>query len=111
LILAEDTRKQRGEFTLRYVFELAGADVFVVASAFVPEDDRVFPSLATRSYLASRFEREIHDLFGLLPVDHPDLRRLPLHQFWPADYHPLLKDAAPPGEFVDVGLYPFRRRN
>src|SRR6266567_6355147 len=92
LILAEDTRAQRGEFTLRYIFELEGADVFVVASSFVPEDDRVFPSLATRWYLASRFEREILDLFGLSPVGHPDLRRLPLHQFWPTDYHPLLKN-------------------
>jgi Ni,Fe-hydrogenase III large subunit/Ni,Fe-hydrogenase III component G len=110
LMLAEDTRKQRGEFTLRYVFELEGADVFVVASAFVPEDSRVFPSLATRWYLASRFEREMHDLFGLLPVAHPDLRRLPLHQFWPGDYHPLLKGASPPSAFVDDGTpYPFRR--
>ena len=110
LILAEDTRSQRGEFTLRYIFELEGADVFVVASAFVPEDDRSFPSLATRSYLASRFEREILDLFGLLPIDHPDLRRLPLHQFWPSEYHPLLKDASVPAEFVDDGTpYPFRR--
>ena len=101
--------RSEGGFTLRYIFELEGADVFVVASAFVPEDDRTFPSLATRSYLASRFEREILDLFGLLPVGHPDLRRLPLHQFWPADYHPLLKDASPPDKFVDDGTpYPFR---
>jgi Ni,Fe-hydrogenase III large subunit/Ni,Fe-hydrogenase III component G len=110
LILAEDTRKQRGEFTLLYVFELEGADVFVIASAFVPEENRVFPSLATRSYLASRFEREILDMFGLMPVDHPDMRRLPLHQFWPAEYHPLLKDASPPEQFIDDGSpYPFRR--
>src|SRR6266545_1324222 len=72
LILAEDTRAERSGFTLRYIFELEGADVFVIASAFVPDDDRAFPSLATRSYLASRFEREILDLFGLLPADHPD---------------------------------------
>ena len=109
VILAEDTRAERGGFTLRYIFELEGADVIVVASAFVPDDDRAFPSLATRSYLASRFEREIRDLFGLLPFDHPDLRRLPLHQFWPAEYHPLLKDASPPGAFIDDGTpYPFR---
>jgi Ni,Fe-hydrogenase III large subunit/Ni,Fe-hydrogenase III component G len=109
LILAEDTRKQRGEFTLRYIFELEGADVFVIASTFVPEGNRSFPSLATRWYLASRFEREILDMFGLQPIDHPDLRRLPLHQFWPADYHPLLKGASPPDEFVDDGTpYPFR---
>jgi Ni,Fe-hydrogenase III large subunit/Ni,Fe-hydrogenase III component G len=109
LILAEDKCAEGGGFTLRYIFELDGADVFVVASAFVPEDDRTFPSLATRSYLASRFEREIFDLFGLEPVEHPDLRRLPLHQFWPAAYHPLLKDASPPDRFVDDGTpYPFR---
>ncbi|MEW6209945.1 MAG: NADH-quinone oxidoreductase subunit C [Acidobacteriota bacterium] len=110
LILAEDTRARRGAFTLRYIFELEGADLFVVASSLVPERDRAFPSLATRWYLASRFEREILDMFGLLPADHPDLRRLPLHQFWPAEYHPLLKDARQPDEFTDDGTpYPFRR--
>ena len=110
LVLAEDDRPGRGEFTLRYIFEIEGADVFVIASAGVPEADPVFPSLATRSYLASRFEREILDLFGLTPTAHPDSRRLPLHQFWPADYHPLLKDGSPPTEFADDGTpYPFRR--
>ncbi|MGH9761048.1 MAG: NADH-quinone oxidoreductase subunit C, partial [Blastocatellia bacterium] len=76
LILAEDTRTACGAFTLRYVFELAGADVFIVVSTTVPDGKRCFPSLATRWYLASRFEREILDLFGLFPDDHPDLRRL-----------------------------------
>ncbi len=110
LIVAEDTRAERGTFTLRYLFELEGADLLIVASAAVPEGDRRFPSLATRWYLASRFEREIHDLFGLVPTDHPDLRRLPLHQFWPAAYHPLLKDASPPAVFADDGTpFPFRR--
>ena len=110
LLVAEDTRAQANHFTLRYIFEFEGQDLFVIASAFVPADDATFPSLATRSYLASRFEREIHDLFGLTPTEHPDLRRLPLHQFWSAEYHPLLKDATPPREFVDDGTpYPFRR--
>lgn len=110
LILAEDTRDRARAFTVRHIFELEGADVFVVASALVPADDPAFPSLATRWYLASRFEREIHDLFGLVPAGHPDLRRLPLHQFWPADFHPLLKDSVAPAEFVDDGTpFPFRR--
>ncbi|MDE2484852.1 MAG: NADH-quinone oxidoreductase subunit C [candidate division NC10 bacterium] len=110
LIVAEDTRAARGTFTLRYLFELEGVDLFIVASVAVPEDDRRFPSLATRWYLASRFEREIHDLFGLVPTGHPDLRRLPLHQFWPTAYHPLLKDASSPPAFADDGTpFPFRR--
>ncbi|HWP45388.1 MAG TPA: NADH-quinone oxidoreductase subunit C, partial [Blastocatellia bacterium] len=110
LILAEDTRAAQGAFTLRYIFELSGSDVFVIVSATVPEADRTFPSLATRWYLASRFEREIHDLFGLFPTDHPDLRRLTKHQFWPADYHPLLKDSIARSGFTDDGTpYPFRK--
>lgn len=109
MIWAEDTRAQQGVFTLRYLFELEGTNGFILLTVSVPDDRRTFPSLATRWYLASRFEREIHDLFGLVPSDHPDLRRLPLHQFWPADFHPLLKDAVPPPEFVDDGSpFPFR---
>lgn len=110
LMVAEDTRARDGSFTLRYLFELDGQDLFVIASTMVPADEPVFPSLATRSYLASRFEREIHDLFGLVPRNHPDLRRLPLHQFWPESYRPLLKDAPQTIEFVDSGSpFPFRR--
>ncbi|MDE2059827.1 MAG: NADH-quinone oxidoreductase subunit C [candidate division NC10 bacterium] len=110
LIVAEDTRAERDTFTLRYLFEIESADLFIVASVTVPEGDRRFPSLATRWYLASRFEREIHDLFGLVPTGHPDLRRLPLHQFWPTAYHPLLKDASSPPAFADDGTpFPFRR--
>jgi Ni,Fe-hydrogenase III large subunit/Ni,Fe-hydrogenase III component G len=110
LIVAEDTRLEIGGFTLRYIFALEHGAELVIASVTVPADDRVFPSLATRWYLASRFEREIHDLFGLVPSGHPDLRRLPLHQFWPADYHPLLKNVGARENIFDNGAaYPFRR--
>ncbi len=110
LIVAEDTRLEARAFTLRYIFQVDGAAGIVIASVTVPVEDPTFPSLATRWYLASRFEREIHDLFGLVPAGHPDLRRLPLHQFWPGNYHPLLKDAAFRQDFFDEGeAYPFRR--
>ncbi len=109
LILAEDHRSSGAGFVLRYIFELDGRDEFVVASVNLPEEQKTFPSLATQSYLASLFEREIHDLFGLKPEGHPDLRRLPLHQFWPAAWHPLLKDA-PDASFADDGTpFPFRQ--
>ena len=110
LIVAEDTRAELNGFTLRYVFELPDKDLFVVVSVLLPQGQNFFPSLATRWYLASLFEREIHDLFGLSPSDHPDLRRLPLHQFWPDGYHPLLKDAARPEKFEDDGRpFPFQQ--
>ena len=110
LLVAEDTRAEGVGFTLRYVFQLPGRDMFVIASVPLDAGERSFPSLATRWYLASLFEREIHDLFGLEPSRHPDLRRLPRHQFWPADYRPLLKDAQTPLNFHDKGEpFPFQQ--
>ena len=37
-------------------------------------------------------EREARDLLGIVPVGHPDPRRLVLHERWPRGYHPLRKD-------------------
>src|SRR5712691_2502942 len=109
-LAAADTRDRSGDFTLAYGF--APPALRPRALVLVPVDPAVpsFPSLATRSFAASRFEREIHDLFGLTPLGHPDPRRLALHQFWPEAYHPLRRDTAPRGDFADAGQpFPFRR--
>lgn len=107
LVFAEDNRSQAGGFTVRYVFELPGLDVLVLLTVQLDDGQMVFPSLAGRSSLAGLFEREIHDLFGLVPLNHPDLRRLFLHPFWPDEYHPLVKGAASP-PFRDEGdPFPF----
>ncbi len=110
LLLGNDRRGDRGCFDLVYLFAHPGEYWFVEMTAGVPEDDPRFPSLALRCYPASRYEREIHDLFGLLPVGHPDLRPLVKHGFWPADYHPLRKDSPVSREFADDGRpFPFQR--
>jgi Ni,Fe-hydrogenase III large subunit/Ni,Fe-hydrogenase III component G len=112
LLAAADTRATTGAFTLVYRFATppGGPLLTVVVETSVPPRDPGFPSLATRSFAASRYEREIQDLFGLVPVDHPDPRRLPLHQFWPEGYHPLRQDAPAALDFGDDGRpFPFRR--
>ena len=48
LVVAEDTRLERGGFTLRYIFALDNAAELVVASVNVPAQDPTFPSLTTR---------------------------------------------------------------
>jgi NADH:ubiquinone oxidoreductase subunit C len=45
----------------------------------------IFPS-------ANLFERENHDLFGVEPTGHPDLRRLMLNEDWPEGEFPMRKD-------------------
>jgi Ni,Fe-hydrogenase III large subunit/Ni,Fe-hydrogenase III component G len=110
LIVAVDTRTASGDFAVRYAFAPPTHRPLVTARVSVAGREAAFPSLATRSFAASRFEREIQDLFGLTPVGHPDPRRLALHQFWPAGYHPLREDAGPPMSFADEGQpFPFRR--
>jgi Ni,Fe-hydrogenase III large subunit/Ni,Fe-hydrogenase III component G len=71
-------------------------------------DPRV-PSLAALSFPAGRFEREMHDLFGITPTNHPLPQRLVRHFHWPTGWHPMLADAGDPPPFGDVdGPYPFR---
>ena len=67
------------------------------------------PSLARLSFAAGRFEREMHDLFGIVPADHPLPRRLVRHFHWPRGWYPMLTDAGDPPEFSSVdGPFPFR---
>ncbi len=85
-----------------------------------PPDDRVelevvldpgapaVPSLADLSFAAGRFERAMRDGFGVEPVGHPSPRPLSRHGHWPADYHPLRRDAGPrPPLASDTTPFPF----
>ena len=66
------------------------------------------PTLAALSFPASRFERELADLFGIEPLGHPQPRRLVLHQHWPDDWHPMRHGSTEPPEMVaDAGSFPF----
>ena len=110
LLTAADTRDATGDFTLVCVFAPPAATPTVTLLAAVPAAEPSVVSLATRSFAASRFERDTHDLFGIVPDGHPDLRRLALHQFWPGGYHPLRRDAGPREDLRDEGQpFPFRR--
>jgi Ni,Fe-hydrogenase III large subunit/Ni,Fe-hydrogenase III component G len=66
------------------------------------------PSLASVSFPAGRFEREMRDLYGITPVDHPLPRRLVRHQHWPQGWYPMRADAGPPPPFGSQDEpYPF----
>ncbi|MBD0747938.1 NADH-quinone oxidoreductase subunit C [Streptomyces sp. CBMA152] len=66
------------------------------------------PTLAQLSFPAGRFEREMRDLHGVVPLGHPLPHRLVRHFHWPRGWYPMRPDAgaAPPfGE--QEGPYPF----
>src|SRR6266487_765449 len=108
LMVANDRRADKGCFEIHYLFANDRANWFVHAANDIPPDNPTIESLATFYYPASRFEREINDLFGIEAVGHPDRRPLVRHAFWPETYYPLRKDAVPPERFEDDGTpFPF----
>ena len=94
---------------LRVVFVLlAGApDRRIELTIRVPAQDPQIPTLAHVSYPAGRFEREMHDLYGIVPVSHPMPRRLVRHGHWPAGWYPMRRDAGPFPGLTDFEPYPF----
>jgi Ni,Fe-hydrogenase III large subunit/Ni,Fe-hydrogenase III component G len=109
LMVGGDRRRDQGAFHIHYLFGQARENWFLHATTAVAAGSPAIPSLATLHYPASRFEREIFDLFGIRAVGHPDPRPLVRHGFWPSDYFPLRKDAQPP-EFHDDGqAFPFQQ--
>jgi len=86
VIVGEDVRDA---FLGNYVF--TGPKV-VVLQVRINRDNPEVPSLATMIPGAMVYERELKDLFGILPVGHPDLRRQAVPEDWPVGVYPLRKD-------------------
>ncbi len=110
-LFASDERKKKNAFEVRCVFlSTEFSKWFVVATEASAEDPR-FESLSRDMFSASLFERQIHEMFGIVPQGHPDLRRLHLHdEVWPKGFYPLRKDFTPPASFEgSPEPYVFRR--
>lgn len=71
-----------------------------------PGDPHV-PSLAALSFPASRFEREMRDLFGIQPDGHPAPRQLVRHPHWPGHWHPMRRQAGPRPALTAAEPFPF----
>ncbi|HRC43180.1 MAG TPA: NADH-quinone oxidoreductase subunit C [Nitrospira sp.] len=92
LLWAVDHRPREARYELCYLFTLAERKDWLLLATNLHGDEREFPSITPHLHAAKWYEREIRDLFGLIPVGHPDLRRLVRHEHWPKGSHPLKKD-------------------
>jgi len=86
VIVGEDVRDA---FLCNYVF--TGPRIVVLQVRTDREKPEV-PSLAGMIPGAIVYERELKDLFGIIPLGNPDLRRQAVPEDWPADVFPLRKD-------------------
>ncbi|WP_217555602.1 NADH-quinone oxidoreductase subunit C [Streptomyces sp. GbtcB6] len=91
-----------------YLFASGPPDTRVELNVRLASDRPEVPSLAHLSFAAGRFEREMRDLFGIVPQGHPLPRRLVRHFHWPRGWYPMHADAGPPPTFGEQeGPYPF----
>ncbi len=94
LVATDETAMPDGDFKVRYVFEPTTAnapDWFVTLLVSVDAACPEVPSLTTMIPAANWHEREMCDLFGIVPVGHPDPRPLVVHDGWPKGVFPLRK--------------------
>jgi Ni,Fe-hydrogenase III large subunit/Ni,Fe-hydrogenase III component G len=92
-----------------YLFTAPGPDRRVELHVPLDRSRPAVPSLARLSFPAGRLEREMHDLYGIIPEGHPLPRRLVRHFHWPRGWHPMLAAAGDPPAFGSTdGPYPFR---
>jgi Ni,Fe-hydrogenase III large subunit/Ni,Fe-hydrogenase III component G len=97
IVATDETAAPDGDLKVRYIFEPAarGArtqlDRFVTLLIGVDPARPEVPSLTTAIPAANWHEREMHDLFGIVPVGHPDPRPLVVHDGWPRGVFPLRK--------------------
>jgi NADH-quinone oxidoreductase subunit C len=80
-------------FEVLYHFLVNGTEITIRTSC--PKDDPSVESIINIFPGAVLYEREIHDILGIVPNGHPDLRRLVLPEDWVGGY-PLRKDWKPP---------------
>ena len=85
-----------------YLYTAADPDRRVELHLSVDRANPTVPTLAGQSFPAGRFEREMHDLYGIVPVGHPLPRRLVRHPHWPAGWYPMRRDAGPPPAFSEA---------
>ncbi|WP_024288528.1 NADH-quinone oxidoreductase subunit C [Cellulomonas sp. KRMCY2] len=97
-------------FRVVYLFTAGSPDRRVELELRTEHDAPQVPSLAGLSFPAGRFEREMRDLHGIVPLHHPLPRRLVRHQHWPTGWYPMRSDAGPPPPFASSEqTYPFLR--
>jgi membrane-bound hydrogenase subunit beta len=83
------------------LYHLIGPDRIIVSLAVdIPRNTPVMPTTSDLLPPSGIYERQIHDLFGIVFEGHPGLTKVILNEDWPDNEFPLRKDWNPrPGEF------------
>ncbi len=112
MMVGNDERKICGMYAVYYILSMEGEDRgFVTVRAEIDPATMEYPSVTPLVPACVWSEREVRDMFGLVPVGLPDKRRLVLPDDWPDGLYPLRKDSMDyrkrPEPVSDVENYKF----
>jgi len=77
---------------LGVIYHLVEANVVLSLRTVVPKSDPKLSTIVNMIPGAELYEREIHDMFGVVFQGHPDLSPLILPEKWPSGLYPLRKE-------------------
>lgn len=110
MLFAQDERLGQKEFIVTCVFVGIKYKKWIFVSIDIPQDLSKFDALSKEIHSAALFEREIKEMFGILPEGSLDVRRLNLHdEVWPEKTYPLRKDFSLPASITPKGEYKFNK--
>lgn len=78
--------------TLGVIYHLIGRNVVLSLKTSIPKNDPKLPTIVSIVPGAELYEREIHDMLGVIFEGHPDLSPLILPEKWPNGLYPLRKE-------------------
>lgn len=112
VLFGNDERSLNGHYAVYYVLSMEqGEKCWITVKGLVNPTVPEFPSVTPHVPAAVWGERELRDMYGLIPVGLPDERRLVLPDDWPEDLYPLRKDSMDyrqrPAPTTDQETYPF----
>lgn len=112
VIVGNDERSLCGRYAAYYVLSMEGEDpCWLQVRVEIDPATLTFPSVTPFVPACVWGERELRDMFGLIPEGLPDRRRLVLPDDWPSGLYPLRKDAMDyrfrPAPVQDVENYTF----
>ncbi len=113
VLFGNDERKLNGHYAVYYVLSMEqGTKCWITVRVEVDANKPEYLGDAARVPAAVWGEREVRDMYGLVPVGLPDERRLVLPDDWPDELHPLRKDSmdyrqrpAPTTDAETYGVY------
>lgn len=91
-LVGVDEREIDRHFGVCTAFALPGENTIIETRVLLDAENPHYPSITPSLPCAHWLEREVRDMFGIVPDGHPDLRRLAVHPDWPGDIYPLRKD-------------------